>query len=82
MTARYVTGDGTKPVCRRCERSGSSCVWQSMPSGFRHGSSARYDADFADDQVWVPIAQGEFVILSSVMNMVSYDTLRHGVLSL
>ncbi|KAJ6072444.1 hypothetical protein N7467_010529 [Penicillium canescens] len=28
-----------------------------MPSGFRHGSSARYDADFADDQVWVPIAQ-------------------------
>ncbi|KAK9850179.1 uncharacterized protein MYU51_012541 [Penicillium brevicompactum] len=50
-------GDGKRPTCTRCKRSASSCVWQAVPSGFRHGSSARYDADFADDQVWVPIAQ-------------------------
>ncbi|KAJ5520479.1 hypothetical protein N7463_000932 [Penicillium fimorum] len=54
--SRHVKCDEKKPICTRCKRSGSSCVWQTVPSGFRHGSSARYDADFADDQVWVPIA--------------------------
>ncbi|KAJ5105076.1 hypothetical protein NUU61_002423 [Penicillium alfredii] len=57
---RNATGDGNKPQCHRCERSGSSCVWQAVPSGFRHGSSARYDADFADDQPWVPVGHAEF----------------------
>lgn len=51
-------GDGQKPKCQRCEKTGSSCLWQDSPSGFRHGSSASARYNFADDQPWLPIGQG------------------------
>ncbi|CAI7598093.1 unnamed protein product [Penicillium manginii] len=54
---RHVKCDGQKPKCQRCEKNGSSCLWQGSPSGFRHGSSASSRYDFADDQPWLPIGQ-------------------------
>ncbi|KAJ5929351.1 hypothetical protein N7454_007199 [Penicillium verhagenii] len=51
-------GDEQKPKCQRCERTGSSCVWQAISSEFRHGSSASALYDFADDQPWLPAGHG------------------------
>ncbi|KAH8690308.1 hypothetical protein BGW36DRAFT_390575 [Talaromyces proteolyticus] len=51
--ARHLKCDGNKPICERCERTGVSCIWGQTRIRFRHGSSARYDADFADDQPWL-----------------------------
>ncbi|QKX62809.1 uncharacterized protein TRUGW13939_09974 [Talaromyces rugulosus] len=55
--SRHLKCDGRKPVCRRCEQSQASCVWGLPKIRFRHGSSAKYDADFAADQTWLNSAQ-------------------------
>ncbi|MCJ1304012.1 hypothetical protein MMC08_006824, partial [Hypocenomyce scalaris] len=46
-------GDEARPICGRCKRSGDECLRAVSKLRFRHGSSARYDSDFADDQIWL-----------------------------
>lgn len=58
---RKTPGDGQKPSCKRCEKTGLSCIWQDLSSGFRHGSSASARYSFADDQPWLPIGQGTII---------------------
>lgn len=47
-----VPGDQNTEKCKRCESKGLECV-RTSARAFRHGSSAKYDAQFSGTQSWV-----------------------------
>ena len=53
-------GDDNRPKCSQCEKSGANCCRTKAQRKFRDGSSAQYHTQFAKDQVWLGLKNGEF----------------------
>ncbi|KAE8365016.1 hypothetical protein BDV27DRAFT_157314 [Aspergillus caelatus] len=48
-------GDDQSETCRACQKTGDVCERTASKIRFRHGSSAKYDSLFGNDQVWLRI---------------------------
>ncbi|KAE8163285.1 hypothetical protein BDV40DRAFT_311860 [Aspergillus tamarii] len=45
--------DDESETCRACQKTGNVCERTASKIRFRHGSSAKYDSSFGNDQVWL-----------------------------
>ncbi|KAH6880790.1 hypothetical protein B0T10DRAFT_495245 [Thelonectria olida] len=57
---KHLKCDQNASQCRRCQSKGLQCIRPGRKRPFRHGSSAKYDAQFADNQNWVNSSAREF----------------------
>ncbi|KAH7186105.1 uncharacterized protein B0J16DRAFT_343216 [Fusarium flagelliforme] len=57
--SKHLKCDPTADRCKRCESKGLECV-RTSARAFRHGSSAKYDAQFSGTQNWVNSSAKEF----------------------
>ncbi|KAJ4317233.1 hypothetical protein N0V84_007452 [Fusarium piperis] len=57
---KHLKCDDNIPKCHRCRTKGLQCIRPGRKWSFRHGSSAKYDAQFPDTQNWVNSSAKDF----------------------